>query len=213
MSKNEKVNTSNEGAGEATTLPTIIKTIAGQDIALPIRFVAGHVLSDTEAKVINAAYQRQFKNNKDAAFKAWEAKQAKAAEKGEAFTLPNPCTAEALLADFATYHPEVGADEMSALEKARLEAGERAMHEMVKEHNASFAASGSGPLGKGHFAIPKGKGSKEAKDALIQRVLGSAKQAERVQRHLDAVLAERKEKAKAEPAANVPTVGFADADI
>jgi hypothetical protein len=58
-------------------------------------------------------------------------------------------------------------------------------------------------------ALLKGKGAAEYRDGLVARVLGSAKQADRVQRHLDAVLAERGT-AKATPDAKVIESGVLD---
>ena len=203
MSKKSEEQT-NEGAQEANeaTEATVTTTIANIDIALPVRFVAGHVLSEVEAKVIDAAYRRQFKNNQDAAYKAWEGKCTTAIAKGEAEPA-NPCTAEKLLELFVTYHPQVGSDGASALEKAKQEAGLRALIELIDEHNVEHKATGKGPLGAAPFKLPAGKGSADAKAALVAKVLASPKQASRVQRHLDAVLAERKAKPEDTGAATI----------
>lgn len=173
---------------------TTTVTIAGIDVALPMKFNAGHVLSDTEAKVIDAAYRRQFANNQNAAFKAfeeklkaWEANTA--SDKGEAPA--NPCSEVAMIAAYGSYVPQVGAASQTSLEKARLEAGLRALHEMMSEHNALIDEGKPGTMGAAKVALAKGKGAAEARDALVAKVLASTKQADRVQRHLDAVLAER----------------------
>lgn len=192
--------------GNAPVAPeasSVTVTIAGIDVALPNKFNAGHILSEAEAKVIDAAYRRQFANNQNAAFAAFE-KKAKdwdastAADKGARPV--NPCSDSAMLEAYKAYVPQVGASQQTALEKARLEAGLRALHEMMSEHNALIDAGKPGFMGPKHVALKKGKGAAEARDGLIAKVLASTKQAERVQRHLDAVLAERGA-AKSEPEA------------
>lgn len=194
------------GAGSQVTAPaTVTVTIAGIDIALPVKFGAGHILTDAEAKVIDAAYRRQFANNQNAAFAAWEKKAKEwdastASDKGERPT--NPCTDAKMLETYVAYVPNVGAAGQTSMEKARQEAGLRALHEMIAEHNALIDEGKPGFMGPTHVALAKGKGAAEARDALVAKVLASTKQAARVQKHLDAVLAE-KGSAKDAPEAKV----------
>ena len=51
-------------------LPTVTIEIAGLQVTLPVKFGTGHVLTETQAKVLDAAYQRQFTNNQNALAKS-----------------------------------------------------------------------------------------------------------------------------------------------
>lgn len=179
---------------------TVTKNIADIDVSLPVRWKAGDPLTDILARVVNEAVMRQFANNKNAAFKAWQEKVKAAGDDQEKIKVAgsNPCTAEKLLADYVDYLPSVGTDRETAMEKARNLAGERAVKEVFAEHNDAVKANGKGPLGALPVVWPvaiKGKVTAEqAKDkrvALIERMLASPKQAERVQKHLDIILAEQ----------------------
>jgi hypothetical protein len=183
---------------------TVDTTIGEIDVPLPVRFVTGMVLSDAEAKVIDAAYRRQFKNNQDAAFTAWQKKRDAAIAKGE--TPPvNPCSEEALLKAYLAYAPNVGTDQMSSLEKAKYEACLRAWSEIIDEHNALLASGQPGVLGSTIRSMPAGKGAQEARDAMVAQITNSVKQAPRVQKHLELVLAENKAKVK-KPSVVAPSV-------
>lgn len=180
----------------APVVSTVTVTIAGIDVSLPVKFSTGHILTDAEAKVIDAAYRRQFANNQNAAFAAWEKRvkdweASTASDKGEKPS--NPCTDSAMLEAYTSYVPQVGASQQTALEKARQEAGLRALHELMSEHNAKLEAKEEGYafFGKEPVTLKKGKGAAEARDALVANLLKSVKQAERIQRHLDAILSEK----------------------
>jgi hypothetical protein len=183
---------------------TVDTTIAEIDVPLPVRFIAGHVLTDAEAKVIDAAYRRQFKNNQDAAFTAWEKKRDAATAKGEE-PPANPCNEDALLKAYLAYAPNVGSDQMSSLEKAKIEACLRAWAEIIDEHNALLASGQPSPLGSTPRSMPIGKGAPEARDAMVAQIANSVKQAPRVQKHLAIVLAESKAKVK-KPSIVAPSV-------
>lgn len=220
-----------EGAGNQPKVETPAKvdlgvtkvTIAGIDVELPNKFGAGHVLSEVEAKVLDSAFRRQFANNQNAAFKAWEEKAKKwdestATDKGERPV--NPCSDEAMLAAYVAYVPNVGAAGQTQAEKDRYAAGLRAVTELFEEHNAARAAGNpKGTLGLevdlGFLRTNKAAGVtaekvQAHKDGWVNKVLASAKQADRVQRHLDAILAER---GSAKPQGEVATVSADDLDI
>lgn len=180
-------------------------TIATLDVDLPNKFGTGHILSDVEAKVLDAAFRRQFANNQNAAFKAWEDKvkaydALDAAGKAKAGERPaNPCTDAHMLELYATYVPSVGAAGQTQAEKNKYNAGLRAVAELFEEHNALLAAKKPGFLGNAPIGFMKTntKGGVTAdavqahKDAWVAKILASEKQADRVQRHLDAIIAEQ----------------------
>lgn len=208
-------------ASAAAPVVGSVKTeIAGVEIELPVKFVVGHVLSEAEAKALQAHYMRQFANNKNAAFKAWEVKAAaydaaKALGKAEGERPANPTASVSLLADWTGYAPNVGAAGQTSLEKTRDEAATRRLVEMIAESNEHIASGGVS--GVRHFKgtdpakLPSGKGAADAKAAIVARILASEKQAAHVQRHVDAILAER-EAAKASPA-TAKAVGADDLDF
>lgn len=177
-------------------VPAVTVTIAGIDVSLPVKFATGHILTDAEAKVIDAAYRRQFANNQNAAYAAFEKKAKEwdastASDKGDKPS--NPCTDSAMVEAYKGYVPQVGASQQTALEKARQEAGLRALHELMSEHNALIEEKKAGYafFGAKPVALKKGKGAAEARDALVANLLKSVKQADRIQKHLDAILAEK----------------------
>jgi hypothetical protein len=192
-----------DGAGDPASAPgpasepasalTIAQTIAGIDVSLPIRFTAGHTLNDQEAKVIDAAFRRQYANNMNATHKAWEEKVKKAGSDEKALEAAgsNPCTADKLVAGYTSYVPSVGASQETALEKARKEAGVRRLVELIDEHNAIVAAGGRGMFGTEPQTMPKGKGAAEIREALVTKIFASTKQAPHIQRHIDTILAEK----------------------
>ena len=62
--------TENGAAPSAQSAATVTIEIAGNDVTLPVKFAPGHVLTDAQAKVLDAAYQRQFTNNQNAMAKS-----------------------------------------------------------------------------------------------------------------------------------------------
>jgi hypothetical protein len=197
-----------EAGQSMPVVPTVSVTIASLDVALPLKFKAGDTLDETTARILDAAYQRQYKNNKDAAYKAWETKasdwdaaKAKGEAKGE--RPANPCTVEALLSDYTAYQPQVGDAARTSLEKLRDEAGLRRFKEMIDEHNEIVAKGGKGRFGTEPAKLPSGKGAADERSKFVGAILASEKQAAHVQRHIDAILAERKA-AESAPAAAKP---------
>lgn len=197
MAKNNDTGAQGEANGATIDNDTITQTIAGIDVALPVRFRVGHTLTETEAKVIDAAYRRQYKNNKDAAFAAWE---KKVKDKGADEAGANPCDAASLLKDYADYAPNVGREGQTSLEKLRWEAGLLTLRDLIDEHNADITRQIGEKVeavkglyfGNTFAKMPVGKGSAEQKDVLVQKVLAASKFTDRVQAHIDALTAEAK---------------------
>lgn len=186
-------------------VPTKATTIAGIDVELPLKFYPGMILTDVTAKIADAHCQRQFANNRNAAFSAWE-KKAKAwdestdANKGE--RPANPCTAEALLNDYVAYLPSVGESQQTSLEKMRLEAGRLVWLELIDEHNALIEAKQESPraklFGTTKVAPKKGKGAAEEREFWVEKVLSAKSLVERVQTHIDRLVSEAKDTKPAE---------------
>jgi hypothetical protein len=209
---------------KAVALGTTAITIASIDVELPNKFGPGHVLTDSEAKALDALYRRQYANNKNAAFAAWEKKakawdESTASDKGERPV--NPCTPDALLSDYVSYAPQVGASTETQREKDQKEAVQRAVVEVFAEHNAALAAGKPGILGSKPVALPKAdrragitaEQALAARVALGEKLVASGKHTARVQRHLDAIIAEREATKKADApvtaeVASVDEIGF-----
>lgn len=123
-------------ASETPAVATTTLTIGDVVVELPIRFAAGHTLSENEAKVLDAAYQRQFSNNQNAAAKSRR-------EKGEP-----ALTAAELASLYATYEPSIGGRRAADPDKLRNEIADRAWADLIADHNADVKAGGPGVLPK-----------------------------------------------------------------
>lgn len=177
-----------------TALSTVTLKIADMDITLPVKFAAGHTLSDNEAKILDAAFQRQFTNNQNANQKNRE-------KAGKALL-----TAQEITDAYADYVPTVGDGvRQSALEKMQNDAGWNAYVTMVTEHNANLGA-GIIPKANGKaVALPtkpvrdaNGKVTQtlqERRDAISATMRSLPQYAERVQAELDKLVAQRGTKA------------------
>ncbi len=218
--------TSAPHAAAPADLGTVTLTIAELPVTVPVKFAPGHVLTDTQAKILDAAFQRQFINNQAANIKARAERFAKATTDAER-AANAPQNAEAIAAIYADYEPAVGgATRQSMVEKLRMEAGKRALIAMILEHNKA-AETGGAPVilravdadGKARVlpvprapAKTKAQSADEHKAAVdafhatmetnIQRILSAPEYAERVQVQLDALEAERGA-AKSKPDATV----------
>ena len=183
---NTESNTVTTETPTAAPTGTVEIEIAGLQVTLPVKFVAGMVLTDNQAKVLDAAYQRQFTNNQNALAKARADKLAKATtdeDKAKHAAL----SATALAALYTDYEPSVGG--RNGLETLRKEAAWKALLKMVAEHNEAVRTGGAPVMvkaGKSIVTIAKG-----TKDASVQNMLAKPEYAERVQIELDALLAER----------------------
>lgn len=216
------------------SVASISVSIAGIDVPMPNRFVSGHVLTDAEAKVTDAAFRRQFKNNQDAAHEAWVKKVTSAnGDKAKLAAIgPNPCTVETMLALYANYTPNVGGERASSAEKNRYEAGYRLLVELMAEHNVkveegSTIVNGVKTYGQGTFwgsnpvQMPRAnktlgvtaEAATAEKDALVAKLLASPRQAERIQRHLDIVIVEQEAKKVKPMVANANVASAASADF
>lgn len=174
--------------------------IAGQEIALPVKFSPGHVLTETQAKILDAAYQRQFTNNENAMAKA---RYAKENGNNDGFI---PLTATAYAEKYATYEPNVGGARMGSMEKIRNDAAWRMWTALVAEHNASVTRQGPPVIARaGNRQVPglkpiRGTDGKvvaggtvaEQRDRMVARLLTMPEFADRIQLQVDAIIAERK---------------------
>lgn len=209
--------------GTGATLPAITVEIAGLQVNLPVKFKPGHVLTDNEAKTLDAAYQRQFTNNQNSIAKGRADKLAKATTDADKAALV-PLTAAQIAALYTDYAPQVGGGpRMGSLERMRHDAGWKAWVKVVAEHNKSVGAGGAPVIAKaGQNVVTVGpqKGNLTAdayktarkdwdetgKDAFTARILTTPWMADRVQAELDAMIAAKEAEKSAAPAANVASV-------
>ena len=209
----------------ADDAPSAVLTIADMSVTVPLKFAAGAVLTDAQARILDAAYQRQFSNNQNAMAKA-RAERLTGAKTEAERELNAPLSAEALAAIYATYEPNVGnMARGSTLDRLRSTAAWQVWAETVAAHNKSVAAGGAPVIVRAGnapvrlmTASRKSKGVSDeahaaaladheaAKAALIARLLAAPAYAERIQTTLDAMTAA---KATA-PAGSTVTVAGAD---
>lgn len=193
-SQEPKANGADTVAAAPAVLGNVTIEIAGNEITLPVKFGPGHILTENQAKVLDAAYQRQFTNNQNALAKSRAEKLTDAKtddEKGKY----QPLTATALAALYADYEPSVGGTpRQSMMEKIRMDAAWRFWTGNVKAHNDSVAAGGPPVIAKAGnktVDLPTGKGSPEKREALQKALLNLPSYADRIQTHIDAIMAER----------------------
>src|SRR5580698_2635975 len=107
-------------ASETTTFEA-----GGFSLTVPVMFKSGHALTPNQAKVLQAAYERQYTNNQNAMAKARTDKLAAAkndAEREAAQTAIDAVTAETLAAGFLSYEPNVGGTRIGSMEKIKQDA-------------------------------------------------------------------------------------------
>lgn len=139
-----------EGAAapQAHATPIVTIEIGGMQISLPVKFLPGHVLTENQAKILDAAYQRQFTNNQNANIKARAERLTKATTDAER-AANAPQTATDIAAIYMDYEPAVGGTpRQSALEKLRQETAWDFWTGTVAEHNKQIAAGGQGIIAK-----------------------------------------------------------------
>lgn len=219
---------------------TVAVELGGVSVPLPRKFMAGPVvLTANQALILDAAYQRQFKNNQDANAKARAEAYAKATT-DEARADKAPLTAEQYIALYRDYEPAVGgAPRLGSMEKLRQEAGWRFWVGHVAEHNKLVAAGQTGLIAKaqgkqvallraptkaetklatGLTGEALDKAHKEALDtfntgtkpAFVSKLLAFPMYAEGVQIALDAIMAERGASKAKEATVTVDTVSSDD---
>lgn len=188
----------------AATAPRLVSIeIAGMDVSLPLKFAAGHVLTENQAKVLDAAYQRQFTNNQNALAKSRAEALAKATTDAER-AAKAPLTAQQIAALYADYEPNVGGTpRQSAMERIRSDAAWRFWTSHVKAHNDAVANGGDPVIakaGKKPVNLPRNWKEKQAdgtiverndRDALVEALLAHSAYKDRIQEHVDAIMAER----------------------
>lgn len=203
----------------ASDLGTATLSIDNLSVTVPVKFAAGHALTVNQARILDAAYQRQFVNNQTANAKARAEKYAKATTEAERATFA-PLTAEQIAALYTDYEPAVGgAPRMGQIEKMRQDAAWRAWVAMVSEHNKSIAAGGPAVIERaGNKPVALDRAPAKTKDmsedahkagveafverkaAFLARFASLPQYAERIQIQLDAIEAERGAKKAAAPA-------------
>lgn len=210
----ETLSANDEGIGQANSpLGHLTVEIAGLEVSLPVKFAAGMTLTENQAKVLDAAYQRQFTNNQNAMAKGRAEALAKATTDAEK-AAKAPLTAAQIAALYTDYEPSVGGTpRQSTMERLRSDAAWRAWVAMVTEHNTAVAA-GEAPVivkaGAKPVELPSGKGAPEKRDAMAAALLARPEYAERIQVQLDAILAERGTK---KPTAAADTMAVSGADL
>ena len=178
---------------------TVTLEIAGLEVTLPVKFAAGQVLTENQAKVLDAAYQRQFTNNQNAGAKSRE----EALKAGKTDDKYQPLSAAAIAALYSDYEPAVGGStRASTMEKVRQDAAWRVFLARVAEHNG-MVEDGQPGLFKGQqsgrrFIVPTGKGAPAFRDSAIANVLGADRYADLVQSQIDLILAEKASQSKKE---------------
>lgn len=213
-----------EAADETGAAATVLK-IADIDVTVPLKFAPGHVLTDTQARILDAAYQRQFINNQNALAKARTERLAKATTDAERVANA-PLSADQIAALYETYEPNVGREARgSTLDRLRATAAWRVWTDTVVAHNKSVAAGGAPVIVRAGnapvrlmTAPRKAKGTADdahaqaladfesAKAALIAKLLTTPVYAERIQTVLDSMAAEK-------APAGVATATVAGADL
>lgn len=207
------------------TIPSTTLTIADIAVTVPLKFVPGHVLTDTQARVLDAAYQRQFINNQNSLAKARAERLSKATTDAERASNA-PLSAADIAALYATYEPNVGREARgSTLDRLRATAAWRVWTETVVAHNKSIGMGGAPVIVRAGnapvrlmTAPRKAKGTTDAaheqamadfegaKAALIAKLLATPAYAERIQTVLDGMTAGK-------PAAGEATATVAGADL
>lgn len=205
---------------ETSTVALGINTIEINDteVSVPVMFGPGHVLTENQAKVIQAAYERQFTNNQNAL--------AKSRSEGKN-TTPQPDAAK-LAEMFQTYEPSVGGTpRQSTMDKLRNEAAWRMWTALVAAHNDNVVKNGTSPDYKPVIARAKNgvvnttfravkaadgtveTTAQQQKDTFTAALLAAPHYAEAIQTVLDAIMAERGTK----PAASTDTVVASGMDL
>jgi|HubBroStandDraft_4_1064222.scaffolds.fasta_scaffold03612_1 hypothetical protein len=184
--------------GEAPTTPeTTTFEAGGFSLTVPVMFKSGHALTPNQAKVLQAAYERQYTNNQNAMAKARTDKLAAAkneAEREAAQTAIDAVTAETLAAGFLSYEPNVGGTRIGSMEKIKQDAAWRFWTARVKSHNDAVASGGSPVIvkaGAKPVALPSGKGAAEKREALVTSLLALPAYSEGIQEYIDTIMAER----------------------
>jgi len=221
-----RVSGSANGASAVTVpvLGTIEIEIAGHNVVLPVKFGPGHVLTENQAKVLDAAYQRQFTNNQNAMAKARAEKLTKATTDAERAAAA-PLTASALAGLYATYEPNVGGSRMGSMEKLRMDAALAVWLDMISEHNTAIDAGQPSPVFKQTLKLVVPLRATKMADGTTQTVddwrnlnannvlnAKSPKVQARLQSKIDTMLAEREAAKSATPSTAV-VASFSEDDF
>ena len=205
-------------------------TIADMEVTLPVRFAPGMALTENQAKVLDAAYQRQFTNNQNAMAKSRAESLGKATDDAGRAKYA-ALSANAIAALYADYEPNVGGTpRQSAMDKIRSDAAWRFWTANVKAHNDNLMAhTANGAVsadyvpviakaGKSVVKLPQtttgADGVKvtaeEKRNALVAGLLSLPVYADRIQVHIDAIMAERGSKKDTPAGADTISLGADD---
>lgn len=175
-------------------------------LALPAHYItSGHVITEAEASAINAKFRGAFTSNVRSMLVR--------GKEGKYRNADGSINEAKILEDWTLFLPGAESDEEG--EGLRYEAGERALRELFAEHNAAIASGQPGILRAKDgtrvsvkVSVPeREKGSKEKRDAMIDALLAAPAHADRVQRAMDALIAERAAKrAEKKPAKDSVTM-------
>jgi len=165
---------------------------AGLTFDLPVRFVAGMVMDETIASIVQDAVEAQFRNNQNANV-ANRAKRFEAATTDAEREANKPLTAEDFVALFVDYLPNARVSNGGATIK-RLAAW-NVINNLVALHNRRIEHKEPGILptpenpSESLLGIPKGQ-----KEQAIDNILSTTTHAESIQQEIDRLLAERANK-------------------
>jgi hypothetical protein len=165
---------------------------AGLTFDLPVRFVAGMVMDETIASIVQDAVEAQFRNNQNANV-ANRAKRFEAATTDAERDANKPLTADDFVALFVDYLPNARVS--NGGETTKRMAAWNVINALIEEHNTLVKTGQPGILpspaapSTDLLGIPKG-----AKEQAIDNILSTTTHAERIQREIDRLLAERQNK-------------------
>jgi len=198
----------------AVILPvgTMSAEIAGLELDLPRKFAPGMVLTDAQARILDAAYQRQYANNMNATAKARADKLAKAKTDAERAAAA-PLTPEQLLSGWTDYEPNVGRlDTASTMERLRSMAALAFWTDRIAAHNKAVDTGGEPVIvkaGRNKVTLVSVKGTdgkmdkertEEARNAFAETLLKHPDYGALIQPWIDRAIAERDAKREARKA-------------
>lgn len=171
-------------------------TVADLTVPLPRRHLPGQPMTTSQAMIVDTFYARQFYNNQNANAKARAAKYTAAVAAGDTSAMEKnrPLTVNEILDIYKGYHPSISdTPRASAVERMRKEAAWKAWVVEVSAHNKSVTAGGAPVIVAAGSTIVQLMPAAE-RPAFIERMLGHAGWAERIQIQMDALMAEQEAK-------------------
>ncbi len=123
----------------ARAVPHVTIEVAGHEISVPVRFHTGHVLTEDEAKLLDAYYRRQFANNLNGNAKNRVERLAKA-ETDEDRAANAPYTGQELADMYVDYVPGQRGSGVDQMQKIREEEAFGFWSDRVAAHNKAISA-------------------------------------------------------------------------